>query len=199
MKENVLAFPLLVKSECPAILAGIIMPVRRKWRVVPEMTAPCIAYILIYRVSIAVEFPHSGNRHIIPPLSIKIKRKKVSRALIYGLIPAEVPCTVEHEFQSVCLEMRRHRDSVPLEHLRVLPVRHHFLFRGIRQCRERQGNQHCRNQSFHNGMVIVSVWSVVRFFRCRQKESIRDVRQQARYCSRSRLHQSPSPLFLHGG
>ena len=123
MQKYILALPLVCESEGAAILSRIVVPVRWKWRIVPVMAMPCIAYVLIYRITVSVEFPHPGDGHRSPSGRVIIHSIEILRTGFHAFIPFEIPGTVQHEFKSVSREIRRHRNPVPLYDLRILPIR----------------------------------------------------------------------------
>ena len=146
MEEDVLAFPVLVKLECPSVLTYIIVPVSRDGRIVFIMSTPGVSYIHIYRVAISVQFPHARHRHCVPAACIIIGPVEICRTGVPVLIPVEIPCAVEHELESVCLEMSRHRDTVLLDHIRILPCR-----QGCLLCCRRSNGGGSQHQSAENG------------------------------------------------
>ena len=124
MEEDVLTLPVLIKIECPSVLTGIVVLVSRNRRHSVIVTVPCVAYILIDGVSIAIELPHAGNRHFIPVRVGKISLVEIHRTRRYGLIPAEFPHSAQGELQASCAESCSHRFPVLLHNLWVMPVRH---------------------------------------------------------------------------
>ena len=127
MKEDILAVPLFVYCESPAILTGIIMLHRREWRIVLIMTVPGISDILVKRIAIAVELPQSRYRNVIPLSIVKRCGIELFRTRIDALVPAELPGSVQGHLKSVGLEMRRHRHAVFFYDSRILPVRQGVL------------------------------------------------------------------------
>ena len=157
MEEDILAFPILVDLECPPVLTYIVMPFCRERRVVLEMASPCITHVEIYRISITVEFPHSRNRHCIPSACIIIGLVEIHRTGIHVLVPIEIPDSIKHKLETVCLKGCRHRSTVFLNHIRILPCRQCSL---LGRCRsnsshtQRKGAENSCHLSFHNVSVL---------------------------------------------
>ena len=122
MKEYILTFPRLVKFKGASVLAHIVVPVSRERRGVLSLALPGIADVEIDRIAIAVKFPKARYRDLIPRTVIIGRSVEIHRTGIYILVPLEIPQPIEHQLHSVCLKIRRHRDTVPLHYLRILPV-----------------------------------------------------------------------------
>ena len=123
MKEYILSHPVFTYLKCPAILSCIIMPVCRNRRIILVLAAPCPSYILIDRMSISVEFPHSRDRHIIPVPVIIAYIKEIHRTRRNAFIPLEFPDSVQRQFQAFCIKCRGHRDTIAFNDVRILPIR----------------------------------------------------------------------------
>ena len=122
MKEDVLAIPRVVQTECPAILSRMVTLHRNKRRVVLIPCPPRITYIQIQRDIISVELPHSGNRHGIPSCRIIIGLEEVHITRIQGLIPLEIPYSVQSQPVTTRIKCGGHRIPVDFHNARILPM-----------------------------------------------------------------------------
>ena len=92
-QEDILTFPLLSEVKGSPILSGIIMLQSWVRRIVCIMSAPSVSDILIDRIAIAVKFPHSRNRHLIPVRIDIVSLEEIQAAGINSLVPGKFPHT----------------------------------------------------------------------------------------------------------
>ena len=127
MKEDILSNPLFTNSESSSVLSRIIVPICRKRRIFLILTIPSPTYILIYRVAIAVQLPHTRNRHSIPGRIIETFSIECHRAFRYTCIPLKPPHAIERQLLTISLKSCCHRIAVFLHNTSILPVGNSFF------------------------------------------------------------------------
>ena len=76
-----------------------------QWWVVFKMSAPGKAYVHIFRVAIAVQFPDGRYLHGVPSRVVKGGREEVGRTLVSIFYPFKYPCTVERQIVVAALHV----------------------------------------------------------------------------------------------
>ena len=140
-EADLLPDPGLVHIEQAAVLADIVVFGRRIRRVVAVVSPPGIADVKVERVIVPVEFPHSWDWDGPPAGIVVADRLEAFFASLNGLVPFELPDTVESQCLLLVRDKRGgHRQPVLLEHARILPRLHLVVF--LRQ--KRGCGKHCR-------------------------------------------------------
>ena len=123
MKENILAVPSLIHNESPAILTCMIALHRHYRRIVLVPCPPRITDVHIERISITVELPQSGHRHLVPSFDSVLRLEEIKSTVFKGFIPFEIPFPIKTQIHAPRIEGRGHRISVYLHNTRFLPCR----------------------------------------------------------------------------
>ena len=173
MNRDVASLPVFRNADSPAVGTHVVVLYGNCRRIAVEIVFPGIADIEIDRIAIAVEFPHSRDRHSSPVGVVEVRSPEIGRTLVCILDPVEFPFSVEREVVLAVLhslfhlfeagigkEVSVHRRTVDLSDIRVLP-----LVEALRTCRKdaSQGEQGACNfgKGFHNYMVLVLFFSSI--------------------------------------
>ena len=70
-------------------------------RIVLEMSSPSEADVHIFRVAIAIQFPHSGHRHRAPAAVVEVGAVEVGGPLVSILHPIKLPVAVQRHYSSM--------------------------------------------------------------------------------------------------
>ena len=77
-------------------------------RVVLELLTPSVTNVYVERISISVQFPYTGHRHIVPSFVVVIGPPEIGRTSVSVLYPKEFPRTVQgHEVLGLFLGVLR--------------------------------------------------------------------------------------------
>ena len=68
---------------------------RNVWGIIPVLVSPCVTYVHINRIAVAVQFPYTGDRNIIPPLVVEVLAEKIQGSFIGIPDPVEFPESVK--------------------------------------------------------------------------------------------------------
>ena len=105
MSDDVLAFPGSRNCNLTAIRTYVVFFIRNIRGIVLKLVTPCITYIYIDGIAIAMKFPNSRNRYVIPSLIIEADFPEISWAGIGILHPIELPGTIQgHEVGWIFLD-----------------------------------------------------------------------------------------------
>ena len=136
MCYDVPAFPLGRDCERLSVGAAVVVYLRDIRRIVPELVLPRVFHIDIGRISVAVEFPDSGNRHFVPSFVVELRSLEALRPSVQVPGPKELPLAVKAK---VLVRMRLvaglglclafvgkvvgvHRGAVDCVHAGILPL-----------------------------------------------------------------------------
>ena len=98
MGDDILTFPGSWYCNLTTIRTYVVFLIRNIRRIVLELVTPCITYIYIDGIAIAMKFPNSRNRYVIPSLIVETDFPEISRAGIGILHPIELPGAIQgHE------------------------------------------------------------------------------------------------------
>ena len=84
----------LGEGEVAAVLPHVVVLLGHEGGIIVKVSRPGIAVINIYRVSVAVELPNSGNRHRAPRRVVELYRFESPFFFIDAVEPAEFPYPV---------------------------------------------------------------------------------------------------------
>ena len=121
-EEDIPLLPGIVPLEVTAVLAHMIVLYRRYGRIALVVAVPGVIVVEIHRVAVAVELPHTRNRHSVPGAVVEVGAVEIAGAAVYVFVPLEIPYAVQAEYPVIRVEGGPHGKSVAFEHSRVLPV-----------------------------------------------------------------------------
>ena len=95
MSDHLFAVPTVRDRNDPAIASHMIILDRNLRRIILKMPPPGKTNVHILRITIAVQFPYSGNRHRFPRRIIITNLVKIHRALVQVSHPIEFPRSIQ--------------------------------------------------------------------------------------------------------
>ena len=134
-QAHLMSFPISRNIESTSVLSYMIVILRYVRRVVFEVAAPCVTYVHIERITVSVQFPHSGNRHRSPLGIIERQGLETDSSFSDRTIEREFPVSVQRQCLLLfCYESRPHRQTVDRDNPGVLPILQ-FIRRNTGSCR----------------------------------------------------------------
>ena len=69
-----------------------------EWGIVSELASPCVSYVHVDRVAVAIQFPHAGHFDVVPAFVVKVGLEEVGWACVSVSHPVKFPKSVQsHE------------------------------------------------------------------------------------------------------
>ena len=98
MGDDLFSVPAGRNHDLTAVGTHMVINGRDLGWVVLKLLAPSVTNVYVERISISVQFPYTGHRHIVPSFVVVIGPPEIGRTSVSVLYPKEFPRTVQgHE------------------------------------------------------------------------------------------------------
>ena len=164
MGDDLFSVPAGRNHDLTAVGTHMVINGRDLGWVVLKLLTPSVTNVYVERISISVQFPYTGHRHIVPSFVVVIGPPEIGRTSVSVLYPKEFPRTVQgHEVLGLFLGVLRchlgglvgeeigvHRGTVYGVDLGISP-----LIRLGYRCESQSGKQSGHKLSFHAIIFLI--------------------------------------------